>query len=82
MSGVIAAGGPATAAAGAAMLQAGGNAVDAAVAAAFVSFIAEIGVVHWGGSGIAHLYDPQQQRSLVYDFFSNTPGLGAPPQPL
>lgn len=77
MAGVIAAGGPATAAAGAAMLQMGGNAVDAAVAAAFVSFIAEIGVVHWGGSGIAHLYDPQQQRSVVYDFFSNTPGLGA-----
>lgn len=81
MAGVIAAGGPATAAAGAAMLQAGGNAVDAAVAAAFVSFIAEIGVVHWGGSGIAHLYDPHQQRSLVYDFFSNTPGLGAAPPP-
>lgn len=77
MAGVIAAGGPLTAAAGAAMLQQGGNAVDAAVAAAFVSFIAEIGVVHWGGSGIAHLYDPQQQRSVVYDFFSNTPGLGA-----
>ncbi len=75
MPGVIAAGGPLTAAAGAAMLQQGGNAVDAAVAAAFVSFIAESGVVHWGGSGIAHLYDPQQQRSLVYDFFSNTPGL-------
>ncbi|MCL4265887.1 MAG: gamma-glutamyltransferase [Anaerolineae bacterium] len=79
MAGVIAAGGPATAAAGAAMLQMGGNAVDAAVAAAFVSFIAEIGVVHWGGSGIAHLYDPRAQRSLVYDFFSNTPGLGATP---
>lgn len=79
MAGVIAAGGPATAAAGAAMLQMGGNAVDAAVAAAFVSFIAEIGVVHWGGSGIAHLYDPRSQRSLVYDFFSNTPGLGATP---
>lgn len=81
MAGVIAAGGPATAAAGATMLQQGGNAVDAAVAAAFVSFIAEIGVVHWGGSGIAHLYDPRQQRSIVYDFFSNTPGLEATPPP-
>jgi len=76
MPGVIAAGGPETAAAGAAMLKQGGNAVDAAVAAAFASFIAEIGVVHLGGSGIAHIFDPRDGRSLVYDFFSNTPGLG------
>jgi gamma-glutamyltranspeptidase / glutathione hydrolase len=75
MQGVIAAGDKQTAAAGQIILQAGGNAVDAAVAAAFASFIAEIGVVHLGGSGIAHLYDPQNGRSLVYDFFSNTPGL-------
>ena len=83
MRGVIAAGDPQTAVAGQQILQAGGNAVDAAVAAAFASFIAEIGVVHLGGSGIAHLYDPQNGRSLVYDFFSNTPGLhGTPPNPL
>ena len=56
MQGVIAAGGPETVAAGAAILEQGGNAVDAAVAAAFVSFIAEIGVVHWGGSGIAQIW--------------------------
>jgi gamma-glutamyltranspeptidase/glutathione hydrolase len=76
MQGVIAAGDKQTAVAGQTILQAGGNAVDAAVAAAFASFIAEVGVVHLGGSGIAHLYDPQNGRSLVYDFFSNTPGLG------
>ena len=75
MRGVIAAGDPETAAAGKQILQAGGNAVDAAVAAAFASFIAEVGVVHLGGSGLAHLYDPQTGHSLVYDFFSNTPGL-------
>lgn len=83
MRGVIAAGDTQTAVAGQQILQAGGNAVDAAVAAAFASFIAEVGVVHLGGSGIAHLYDPQNGRSLVYDFFSNTPGLnGRRPQPL
>ncbi|MCA9973790.1 MAG: gamma-glutamyltransferase, partial [Anaerolineales bacterium] len=71
MPGVIAAGGPETAAAGAAILQQGGNAVDAAVAAAFASFIAEIGVVHLGGSGIAQLYNPETGTSVVYDFFSN-----------
>lgn len=80
MRGVIAAGDAGTAVAGQQILQAGGNAVDAAVAASFASFIAEVGVVHLGGSGIAHLYDPTNGRSLVYDFFSNTPGLdGTPP---
>ena len=79
MLGVIAAGGPETAAAGAAILKQGGNAVDAAVAAAFASFVAEIGVVHLGGSGLAHIYDPQNGRSLVYDFFSTTPGLAGSP---
>ena len=75
MGGVIAAGSSGTAAAGAMILTQGGNAVDAAVAAAFASFIAEAGVVHLGGSGIAHLYDATNGRSQVYDFFSNAPGL-------
>lgn len=76
--GVVAAGGPDTVAVGIAMLEQGGNAVDAAVAAAFASFIAEIGVVHLGGSGMAHIYNPQDGSSTVYDFFSNTPGLDRP----
>ncbi len=80
MSGVIAAGARETVAAGAAILKQGGNAIDAAVAASFMSFIAEIGMVHLGGSGVAHIYDPSNGRSLVYDFFSNVPGLnGTPP---
>ena len=41
MKGVIACGDPQTAEAGAAVLRVGGNAVDAAVAATFASFIAE-----------------------------------------
>jgi gamma-glutamyltranspeptidase / glutathione hydrolase len=58
------------------MLRQGGNAVDAAVAAAFASFLAEIGVVHLGGSGLAQVYDPDMGQSTVYDFFSAMPGLG------
>lgn len=77
MQGMIAAGSPFTAQAGVAMLHLGGNAVDAAVAAAFASFIAEVGVVNLGGSGVAHVYDPDQDRSVVYDFFSTMPGIGA-----
>ena len=76
VSGVIAAGNAHTAAAGAAMLRRGGNAVDAAVAAAFASFIAEVGVVHLGGSGLAQIFEPESGRSVVYDFFSTMPGLG------
>ncbi len=76
MAGVVAAGDKLTAQAGADILDRGGNAVDAAVGASFVSFIAEIGVVHLGGSGIAQIYDPAKQEGKVYDFFSNMPGLG------
>jgi gamma-glutamyltranspeptidase/glutathione hydrolase len=80
MTGVISAGDPQTAAAGAEMLRKGGNAVDAAVAAAFASFIAEIGVVHLGGSGVAQIFVPatngQDHHCVTYDFFSNMPGLG------
>lgn len=80
MPGVISAGSPDTAKAGAEILKQGGNAIDAAVAASFASFIAETGVVNLGGSGIAHIYDPQFGTSQVYDFFSNVPGLdGTPP---
>ncbi|MFQ5436980.1 MAG: gamma-glutamyltransferase family protein, partial [Anaerolineae bacterium] len=36
-----------------------------------------------GGSGMAHIYDQSNGRSLVYDFFSNAPGLnGTSPQKL
>jgi gamma-glutamyltranspeptidase/glutathione hydrolase len=75
--GVIAAGDQETAAAGAVMLEQGGNAVDAAVAAAFASFIAEIGVVHLGGSGLAQIFDPANNSAVTYDFFSAMPGLGS-----
>ncbi len=80
MPGVISAGDQATAEAGASILRHGGNAVDAAVAAAFVSFIAEVGVVHLGGSGMAQVFKPGAAHggfeAVAYDFFSNMPGIG------
>jgi gamma-glutamyltranspeptidase/glutathione hydrolase len=80
MPGVIAAGDPETARAGAMMLERGGNAVDAAVAGAFASFVAEVGVVHLGGSGMAQICLPalsgSRPEGWSYDFFSATPGLG------
>lgn len=85
MPGVIAAGDGETAAAGAEMLRRGGNAVDAAVSAAFVSFMAEVGVVHLGGSGVAQVFNPAQNgdvgEATVYDFFSTMPGIGRAAKP-
>ena len=77
MSGVIAAGHPQTAEAGAEILRQGGNAVDAAVGAAFASFVTESTLVSIGGGGIAQVYDPASGQATVYDFFSTMPGLPA-----
>jgi gamma-glutamyltranspeptidase/glutathione hydrolase len=83
--GVIAAGSPETAAAGAEMLQQGGNAVDAAVAAAFATFVAESTISHTGGAGFALVYPPDAPP-VLYDFFGVMPGLGTartlPPEQL
>ncbi|MEZ4580750.1 MAG: gamma-glutamyltransferase [Caldilineaceae bacterium] len=72
MQGAIAAGHPQTAEAGAAMLRAGGNAVDAAVAAAFASFVAEACIVNVGGGGVALISDAAG-ACTAYDFFSSMP---------
>jgi gamma-glutamyltranspeptidase/glutathione hydrolase len=76
MRGVIAAGDPQTAAAGAAILEMGGNAVDAAVAAAFVSFVAEAALVNIGGGGVALIVEggrPDSGQATAYDFFGTMP---------
>ncbi|MFQ5617132.1 MAG: gamma-glutamyltransferase, partial [Anaerolineales bacterium] len=62
-------------AAGVEILKQGGNAVDAAVAASFTSFVTESALVNIGGGGIAQVYDPGSRRATVYDFFSTMPGL-------
>ena len=73
--GAIAAGHPLTAAAGAQMLAQGGNAVDAAVAAVFASFISEYTLSAAGGSGFALVYHATSGASHLLDFFSTGPGL-------
>src|SRR2546430_5266096 len=67
--GAIAAGHGLTAAAGARVLEAGGNAVDACVAAAFVSWVAESPLTGPGGGGFMLVHSGADCRSRLYDFF-------------
>lgn len=73
MKGVIAAGDAQTAAAGVEILERGGNAVDAAVAAVFASFAAESVMTNIGGGGIAIVGETQAHEAFVYDFFVSMP---------
>jgi gamma-glutamyltranspeptidase/glutathione hydrolase len=73
MKGMIAAGDLQTAEAGATILRQGGNAVDAAVAATFASFMAEMVMVNIGGGGVATVHIASTGQNLAYDFFSDMP---------
>jgi gamma-glutamyltranspeptidase/glutathione hydrolase len=79
--GAIAAGHPATVHAGAEVLAAGGNAVDACVAAGIASWICEPTVAGPGGGGFMLVHDPRRGGAVAYDFFTAVPGLGAAGRP-
>src|SRR3954471_9020711 len=76
MPGAIAAGHPLTAEAGARVPGAGGNAVDACVAAAFVSWVTESPLTGPAGGGFLLVHGAREQRSRLYDFFVSVPGSG------
>ena len=71
-SGIIAAGSPQVAEAAAETLRAGGNAFDAAIAAAWASFIAETPLTSAGGAGFMLTHTASGEQTL-FDFFSQTP---------
>src|SRR5437588_10535321 len=71
MKGAIAAGHPLTAAAGAAVLEAGGNAVDACVAAGFMSWVCESMLTGPGGGGFMLCH--HAGRTVVFDAFVAVP---------
>jgi gamma-glutamyltranspeptidase/glutathione hydrolase len=73
--GVVAAGHPLTAAAGADALRAGGNAVDAAIAAMLTSFVAEPLLTGLGAGGYM-LVSPPDGEPVLLDFFVEAPGRG------
>jgi gamma-glutamyltranspeptidase/glutathione hydrolase len=74
MGGVVAAGHPATAEAGAWALREGGNAVDAAIAAVLASLTAESPLTGLGAGGHMLVHRPGAEPVLL-DFFVAAPGL-------
>src|ERR1700743_2933364 len=73
MAGVVAAGHPKSAAAGAAALREGGNAVDAAVAAVLASFAVESPLTGLRAGGYIVVHD--RGETTLLDFFVAAPGL-------
>src|SRR5438067_450145 len=76
MRGAVAGGHPLTAEAGARVLEAGGNAVDAAVGAALVSWVAESPLTGPGAGGFMLVHRARDRSTRVFDFFVAIPGLG------
>ena len=76
MKGAIAAGHPLTAEAGAQVLAEGGNAVDACLGAAFVSWVAESTLTGPGGGGFLLVHRAKDGHSRLLDFFVSVPGAG------
>ncbi|HEY3726075.1 MAG TPA: gamma-glutamyltransferase [Solirubrobacteraceae bacterium] len=74
--GVVAAGHPVSADAGADALRDGGNAVDAALAAMLVSFACEPLLTGLGAGGYMLVVAPDREPALL-DFFVEAPGRGA-----
>ena len=72
MSGVVAAGHPLTAEAGAKVLREGGNAVDAAVAAVLASFAVESPLTGFGAGGFMMV--SRGEETALIDFFVAAPG--------
>ena len=73
MKGAIAAGHPLTAETGARVLAAGGNAVDACVAAGFASWVAESPLTGAGGGGFMLIHRSRDRSTRVLDFFTAVP---------
>ena len=73
MRGAIAGGHPLTAQAGAAVLEAGGNAVDACVAASFASWVCESPLTGPGGGGFMLVHLARDRKTRVLDSYVAVP---------
>jgi gamma-glutamyltranspeptidase/glutathione hydrolase len=77
-NGMVVAAHPLAAEAGLAMLQAGGNAVDAAVAAAFALNAAEPFASGIGGGGFMIIYRARDKKTTVLNFREKAPAAAVP----
>jgi len=77
MRGAIAAGHRLTAEAGAEILAEGGNAVDACLAAAFVSWVAESPLTGPAAGGFLLVHRARDRSARLLDFFVSVPGRGS-----
>ena len=82
MRGALAAGHPLTAQAGADVLRAGGNAVDACIAAGAVSWVCESPLTGPAGGGFLLLHRVSEARTQLLDFFVTVPERAASPSEL
>jgi gamma-glutamyltranspeptidase/glutathione hydrolase len=82
MRGALAAGHPLTAEAGAEVLRAGGNAVDACIAAAAVSWICESPLTGLGGGGFLLVHLAGDAEPHLLDFFVTVPQQSTPARQL
>lgn len=73
----VASGHPATTAAAVEVLELGGNAIDACVAAGFAASVAEPTLTSLGGGGFL-LARTAEGEEVVFDFFVDSPGLEEP----
>src|ERR1700740_258269 len=73
MRGAVAAGHALTAEAGGAVLRAGGNAVDACIAAGAVSWVCESPLTGPGGGGFLLVHRAAEARTRLLDFFVTHP---------
>jgi gamma-glutamyltranspeptidase/glutathione hydrolase len=76
MKGAVAAGHPLTARAGARVLEEGGNAVDACVAAAFAGAVTESFLTSPAAGGFMLIHRAGDKAARLADFFVSAPGLG------
>jgi gamma-glutamyltranspeptidase/glutathione hydrolase len=76
MKGAIASGHRLTSEAGCEMLEKGGNAFDAVVAAGFTSIVAEPTLTSLAGGGFLLIHEQKSHCDRLIDFFVNTPGIG------
>lgn len=81
MRGAVAAGHQLTAEAGARILAGGGNAVDACIASAFMSWVAESPLTGPGAGGFMLIHRAHDHSTRLLDFFVSTPGLRGASRP-